>query len=72
MTEAEFQEIQMELAEVRGTLQAVGFMVSLPRLCPEERARHERLVLGQIKKLEAVGDRLHEIENSDRDKREVF
>jgi hypothetical protein len=72
MTEEEFQEIQLKLAGVRGTLQAVGFMVSLPRFSDEERARHEKFVVDQIAVLEAVGDRLREIENSNRDEKEIF
>lgn len=61
MTNDEFKEITIAIAEVQGTIDAIGFIVSLPRFCDEERKRHERLAAKQAERLKAINDRIHEI-----------
>lgn len=61
MTDAEFEEIAMAIAEVSGAVESLGFIVSLPRFSEEERSRHERLAVRQAAKLRSINDRLRAI-----------
>lgn len=63
MTDAEYDDVVIKLAEIEGTLDAASFIVSLPRLSEEERQRQEKMLIRQKEKVRSVIDGIREIQN---------